>query len=58
MSDNVLNDVSINSFSADLSVSDTVNESEIIIKNGHSPYIGTNGNWYEYDDQNEEYTDT
>lgn len=58
MNENVLNDVSINSFSADLSVSDTVNESEIIVKNGHSPYIGTNGNWYEWDDETEEYTDT
>ena len=58
MSDNVLNDVSINSFTADLEVSDTVNEGEIVVKNGHSPYIGTNGNWYEYDDETEEYTDT
>ena len=58
MSDNVLNDVSINSFSADLEVTDTVNEGEIVVKNGHSPYIGTNGNWYEWDDTTEEYNDT
>ena len=58
MSDNVLNDVSINSFSADLEVTDTVNEGEIVVKNGHSPYIGTNGNWYEWDDTTEQYADT
>ena len=27
-------------------------------KNGHSPYIGQNGNWYEYDDAQDEYIDT
>jgi hypothetical protein len=58
MNENVLNEVSINSFTADLEASDTVNEGEIIVKNGHSPYIGTNGNWYEWDDTAEEYNDT
>lgn len=27
-------------------------------KNGHSPYIGQNGNWYEYDDVQDKYIDT
>lgn len=27
-------------------------------KNGHSPYIGDNGNWYEYDDTQNGYVDT
>lgn len=58
MNENVLNEVSINSFTANLEVSDTVNEGEIVVKNGHSPYIGSNGNWYEWDDTTEQYTDT
>lgn len=27
-------------------------------KNGHSPYIGDNGNWYEYDDTQDKYIDS
>lgn len=27
-------------------------------KDGHSPYIGQNGNWFEYDDDEEEYIDS
>lgn len=58
MSDNVLNDVSINSFSADLEVTDNVTEGETVVLNGHSPYIGDNGYWWEYDDETQTYIDT
>ena len=58
MSDNVLNDVSINSFSADLEVTDNVTEGETVVLNGHSPYIGDNGYWWEYDDATQTYIDT
>lgn len=58
MSDNVLNDVSINSFSADLEVTDNVTEGETVVLNGHSPYIGDNGYWWEYDDATQAYIDT
>lgn len=58
MSDNVLNDVSINSFSADLEVTDDVTEGETVVLNGHSPYIGDNGYWWEYDDATQTYIDT
>ena len=27
-------------------------------KNGHSPYIGNNGNWYIYDDEKDDYVDS
>lgn len=27
-------------------------------ENGHSPYIGVNGHWYEWDEEAEDYTDT
>lgn len=58
MSDNVLNGVSINSFSADLEVTDNVTEGETVVLNGHSPYIGDNGYWWEYDDATQTYIDT
>lgn len=58
MSDNVLNNVSINSFSADLEVTDNVTEGETVVLNGHSPYIGDNGYWWEYDDATQTYIDT
>lgn len=31
---------------------------DIIIHKGYSPYIGDNGNWYEYDNKNKEFFDT
>ena len=58
MNDNVLNDVSINSFSAYLEVTDNVTEGETVVLNGHSPYIGDNGYWWEYDDATQTYIDT
>lgn len=55
MDDNVL-DVTFNNVEVELEAEDTVQ-----IDNsgaGKSPYIGENGNWYEYDDQNKIFVDT
>lgn len=55
MDDNVL-DVTFNNVEVELEAEDTVQ-----IDNsgaGKSPYIGENGNWYEYDDQNKVFVDT
>ena len=55
MDDNVL-DITLNNIEVELEAEDTV-----LIDNtgaGKSPYIGENGNWYEYDDQNKIFVDT
>lgn len=55
MDDNVL-DVTFNNVEVELEAEDTVQ-----IDNsgaGKSPYIGENGNWYEYDDQTKVFVDT
>lgn len=55
MDDNVL-DITINNVEVELEAEDVVR-----IDNsgaGKSPYIGENGNWYEYDDQNKIFVDT
>lgn len=31
---------------------------KIEVKGGYSPYIGSNGNWFEYDDTKREFVDT
>lgn len=54
--DNILTDVSINSFEADLTADDYIREG--VGGSGHSPYIGENGNWYEYNDATGVYVDT
>ena len=55
MDDNVL-DITFNNVEVELEAEDVVR-----IDNsgaGKSPYIGENGNWYEYDDQNKVFVDT
>ena len=55
MDDNVL-DITFNNVEVELEAEDVVR-----IDNsgaGKSPYIGENGNWYEYDDQNKIFVDT
>lgn len=55
MNDNVL-DITFNNLEVELEAEDVVR-----IDNsgaGKSPYIGENGNWYEYDDQNKTFVDT
>ena len=55
MDDNVL-DITFNNVEVELEAEDTVR-----IDNsgaGKSPYIGENGNWYEYDDQTKVFVDT
>lgn len=54
--DNILTDVSINSFEANLTADDYIREGGG--GSGHSPYIGENGNWYEYNDATGVYVDT
>lgn len=55
MDDNVL-DITLNNIEVELEAEETV-----LIDNtgaGKSPYIGENGNWYEYDDQTKVFVDT
>lgn len=57
--DNILTDVSINSFEADLTADDYIREGGGEGGgSGHSPYIGQNGNWYQYNDNTGTYIDT
>lgn len=53
MNDKIIENVSINSFEADLEVDFKEKSS-----GGRSPYIGDNGNWYEFDDATNSYIDT